>query len=375
MPHAIRSALIIAVSLHTTAAFAADGAALCQADLGELARFMKENDAGARDHLPSHGVAIGRAFDTARTAVLEAPDAAGCDRILQAYLHAWRPTHLQLVPATGTPAGPSPGATDADSRAPRLRFLDGNTALWVLPSFHHGYGARIAGLLADHRAELASRKHWIVDVRANDGGADDGFAPLRPWLLDGHVHRHGVEYLVTPANIQSQQDVCAYVGEPEACARQLAPLVAGMRAAPAGSFVLSSRQRFVSDPVAGETEADRPARIAILTDRACGSSCEQFVLEARTGFRVKIVGRPTMGALDYSNLRPYRLASGRILFYATSRSTRLPDMSVDAGGIQPDILLPTPPDAAGRDAEVDMVRRWLGGGAMEPAASGIGKPK
>lgn len=370
-----RIVLALSMALHVSAAAASASPAIaCQADLADLARFMKANDAGADAHLANHGAAIGRAFETARAAAARAVDAAACDGLLQTYLHAWRPTHLQLIPAAGTAAGAASAPVETDPRAPRLRMLDEDTALLVLPSFNHGYGQAIAALLAEHRGALASRKHWIVDVRANDGGADDSFAPLRPWLLDGRVHRHGVEYLVTPANIQSQQDVCDYVGEPAACARQIAPLVAGMRAAPAGSFVLSGRQRFDAVPVA--TEAGRPARVAILTDRACGSSCEQFVLEARTGWRVKVVGRQTMGALDYSNLRPYKLASGRILFYATSRSTRLPDMHIDAGGIQPDILLPAPAGAAGRDAEVDMVRHWLAGNAMQPAAplSGTAPP-
>lgn len=375
MQPVVRSILILSIALQAVPAFAAGSAAAqCQADLADLSHFMQANDAGASAHLASHGAAIGVAADTARAAAAEAADVAACDGILQTYLRAWRPTHLQLIPAAGTAAGTASsaasGPNDVDPRAPRLRILDQDTVLWILPSFQYGYGRRIASLLAEHRAELASRQHWIVDVRANDGGDDGSYAPLLPFLLDGFVHRHGVEYLATRANIQSQQDVCAYVGEPAACAQRIAPLVAAMRAAPTGSFVLSSRQRVVSDPVGAE--ADRPARIAILIDRACASSCEQFVLEARTGFRVKIVGRPTMGALDFSNLRPYKLASSRVLFYATSRSTRLPDMHVDAAGIQPDILLPAPRDAAGRDAEVDTVRRWLAGDAMQPAASPSG---
>lgn len=367
----IRTILTLSMALHVSAASASASAAIaCQADLADLARFMKANDAGADAHFASHGAAIGLAFETAHAAAGRAVDVAACDGLLRTYLHAWRPTHLQLIPAAGTAAGAAPAPAETDPRAPRLRMLDQDTALLVLPSFNLHYGAPISTLLARHRTELAARKHWIVDVRANDGGTDDSFAPLRSWLLDAHVHRHGVEYLVTPANIQSQQDVCDYVGEPAACAQQIAPLVASMRAAPAGSFVLSSRQRFDAVPVA--IEAERPARVVILADRACGSSCEQFVLEARTGWRVKVVGRPTMGALDYSNLRPYKLASGRILFYATSRSTRLPDMHVDAGGIQPDILLPAPRDAAGRDAEIDMVRRWLAGGTLQPVAPASG---
>ena len=103
-----------------------------------------------------------------------------------------------------------------------------------------------------------------------------------------------------------------------------------------------------------------PRRIGILIDRPCGSSCEQFLLEARQSFKVKLYGRPTAGALDYSNLRPHTLPSGqRVLWYATSRSLRLPTFPIDAGGVQPDEYLPPPADGAAYDAEVDTVRARL----------------
>lgn len=352
--------LIFYLALHAHAALASP-AAECQADLSRIAHFIEANDAGADTHLASHGANIAAAQVSAHAAAGQTLEVAACDSILQTYVKAWRPTHLQLIPAAGTDPGKS--AAIAKSRAPQFSLLGKDTALLVLPSFNSGHGAALASLLAKHRSELVSRKNWIVDVRANDGGEDAGFAPLRPWLLDAYLPRQGVEYRVTPANIQSQRDVCSYTGDPAACLAQMTPLVEQMRLAPAGSFMLSGGDRFGSVPV--DLEARRPERVAILTDRPCGSSCEQFVLEARTSFRVKIVGRPTMGALDYSNLRPYRLDSGRILFYATTRSTRLPDLHIDAAGIAPDILLPTPLDAAGREAEVRQVQRWLEGGPLQ----------
>lgn len=370
MSHTIQNVLTFYLALHAGAAFASPTAAAeCQTDLSRIAQFIEANDAGAVTHLASHGVTIAAALASARTAAGQVPDVAACDVILQSYLKAWRPTHLQLIPVTGTNTGKS--AAIATSRTPQFGVLSKDTALLVLPSFNQGYGVALASLLAERRSELESRKNWIVDVRANDGGEDAGFAPLRPWLLDAHLPRHGVEYRVTPANIQSQYDICSYTRDPAGCLKQMTPLVEQMRTAPSGSFMPFAGERFGSIPV--DLEARRPERVAILIDRPCGSSCEQFVLEARTSYRVKIVGRPTMGALDYSNLRPHRLGSGRVLFYATTRSTRLPDFHVDAAGIAPDILLPAPSDAAAHEAEIEQVQRWLEGGPIQSAlpASGI----
>jgi len=116
-----------------------------------------------------------------------------------------------------------------------------------------------------------------------------------------------------------------------------------------------------------QPEPHRPLRVAILIDGRCASSCEQFALEARQSFSVKLIGRHTSGSLDYANLRPYDLPSGRRrLWYATTRSTRIPGLMVDVAGVQPDIYLPI---EAGDDANNEELRRaqsWLEGGSLAP---------
>jgi hypothetical protein len=90
-------------------------------------------------------------------------------------------------------------------------------------------------------------------------------------------------------------------------------------------------------------------------------------LDIRQSYSVKLLGRRTYGALDYSNVRPHDLPSGqRILWYATSRSMRIPNLPVDAVGILPDIYLPPPKDDKSRAEEVVQVHRWLEGGSLAP---------
>ena len=84
----------------------------------------------------------------------------------------------------------------------------------------------------------------------------------------------------------------------------------------------------------------RPARVIVLTDGDCASSCEGFVLAARQSAKVKTMGLRTFGALDVSNMNFVESPCGAYrLSYATSRSRRLPDYPVDDYGIQPDVLL------------------------------------
>lgn len=359
-------ALVLGILLHTGAAHAGTVAERCVADLDDARAHVGANDAGAAIALADHPEAIARAYDAAHTAAARVRDDDACWTVLHTYLGAWRAGHLDVVRSVqdsfmGAAARPDPH-TSVDPRAPRLQVLDKDTLLLTLPTFHETYRPVMERFLADQRNALQSHPYWIVDVRNNDGGSDSTFDPLLPWLLDGAVHVNTVEWFATPANIKAHEDVCAMAGDPAACAHMMAPIVATLRAAPAGSFV--ARGAPVLD-AAIQPEPQRPSRVAVLIDQACASSCEQFVLEARTGFRVKVLGRPTGCMLDVSNLRPHTLPSGRLLFYATSRSTRLPAMRIDGIGIAPDILLEKPADAAGRMAEARRVQRWLEGGALE----------
>jgi hypothetical protein len=83
-----------------------------------------------------------------------------------------------------------------------------------------------------------------------------------------------------------------------------------------------------------------PVRVGILCNGGNGSTDEQFLLEARTSFKVKLFGHPTMGSLDVSNMRRVTSPDGCFeLGYTMSMSHRLPLMPVDVMGIQPDHFL------------------------------------
>jgi len=337
----------------------------CSADLDAIATFIPVNDAGAQDHLASHGDRIERALRKAREDVARAADPGACDAVLDAYLAAWRPGHLSVSHLGGAPVTAQVRAgTAGDPRLPTLDVLGKDTVLLTIPSFKDSYAAAVRALLKDHRARLASHLNWIIDVRDNGGGADLTYAPLLPWLLDGDYPMHRAEFLVTPANLQAQEDICKQTSEQAACMEMIGPIVAKMRAAPIGSMVLGGAERVTFED-AGKREPTAPARVAVLVDAGCGSTCEQFLLTVRSSFRVKLVGRPSAGVLDIANMRPHPLPSGRVLKYGTTRSTRAADMRIDTIGIPPDILLPRPADAAGKKAEVAQVQRWLETGSWQ----------
>lgn len=365
-------ATTLLAALATSPAQAVTPAEACLQDLRALPGFLLENDTGARQHLAQKGQAyFDLALASASEAAAKAPNEDACNMVLSEYLGKWRRGHLQVVPnralrldqasANATPAIAAPG------RAPSLKLLSPHTALLTLPSFFPQYAKAIADLLTSKRSELTRRRNWIIDVRRNNGGNDSSYASLLPWITSGESVDIGGEWLSTPANIVNQENICAlYVPDDASCPVSMDKIVARLRSVPPGQFVAQSTDGPVSY-ASFSGEKIQPARVAILVDRDCGSSCEQFLLEARQSFRVKLIGRNSNGSLDYSNLRMQALPSGlRQLAYATSRSARLPHLQVDLGGIQPDIYLPPPKDEAGREEEIVRVQRWLEGGTLRP---------
>ena len=84
-----------------------------------------------------------------------------------------------------------------------------------------------------------------------------------------------------------------------------------------------------------------PQRIAVLMDGVCGSTTEQFLLEAAQSRKVVLMGQHTAGILDYANVREHPFdCLPFTLNYATTRSRRIDQgKGIDNVGIQPAIVL------------------------------------
>ena len=363
---AASSALVIAPSTAR-----ADGTAIsdgCQRDIAYLPDFLITNDTGAADNRRFRGEAvIAAAQDKALREAASVKTDDECGGIIQTYLRVWREGHLAVVPADWSFAREASTKPD-DAAAPtgpppaRIEWLSDRTALLVFPTFFASAAEDIATLMAHNRDRLERTPNWIIDVRDNEGGDDDTYGPIANAVIGDPIFIAGVEFLATPVNIEGTAGLCDfYAPGDKNCIAALEPLVAAMRKAKPGSYVPhptlgSTGKRY--DPE--ERDRKRPKRVAVLIDRGCGSSCEQFLLAMRQAWNVKLFGRRTAGTLDYSNLRPHKLPSGkRLVLYATSRSKRLPYLPVDAVGILPDVSLPPPVDAAARRAEAETVRALL----------------
>ncbi|MCL1035850.1 S41 family peptidase [Shewanella submarina] len=374
----LSSALLLLTACNSTppSPDLSSAAVQCQQDLAFLPGFLLTNDTGATEHLAQKGQLH---FDTAMSTALTQAETIGqlqeCHPIIKTYLKAWRKGHLGLsiliepLPTPepepeNKPEGKDAAATEF-SYSPQLEPLSKETLLLTVPTFNWQYADELKQLLVTESETLKATPNWILDVRRNGGGSDSTYRPLLDLILTDQYIVTGAEFLATPDNAKAQQAICAKMGNDPDCVAFVTPLVEAMAGVEPGSYVLPQGATATSYRTP-ENPGYSPDRVVVLIDEECGSSCEQFLLAVRQGMNVKLAGRSSYGALDYSNMRAKLLPSGAFeLYYATSRSMRLPHQPVDITGIIPDIYLAP---AEGEDAarnEVLMMQRWLETGSFE----------
>ena len=309
----------------------------CGAD-AEAMRGLLQTDYGGRDLLLDAGRAA--ELDRLVAEAVAAPTPAACDSLLHTATALFPDGHLGVdtprpVPERFWPArryGPWGGDLG-------VRFVGDEAAVLRIPSFDISQKAAIDSLLLAHGERLGRTPYLVVNLQSNGGGSDDSFAELLPLLYARPIRMAGAEVVASAGNVDYY---ASFLDDPRFDPETLelvSDIVASLRRVEPGAFAP------MGEPGVFDVEFDGPAAmpraVALVVDGAVGSSAEELVLMARTSAKVTVVGTPTAGALDYSNLRLVALPSGeRTLRLPTSRRAWLPGFSVDAAGIAPDVVVP-----------------------------------
>ena len=83
-----------------------------------------------------------------------------------------------------------------------------------------------------------------------------------------------------------------------------------------------------------------PEQVIILANKGTASSGEALLFRMKQSKKVKILGTPSYGALDYASQRYFEFGcTNYTLLLPTWRASRLPDYPIDNIGVQPDIYL------------------------------------
>ena len=220
----------------------------------------------------------------------------------------------------------------------QLYNVDDQTLLLSLPNFYQENKDRIDGMLRFHKEKILKTPFLILDLRSNGGGSDRSWEGLIPFIYTNPIQEIGNDIWASKEMIKRYEHNFMFFKKfnaPQELINEQLELIDRMKKNQ-GKFVVRARDGFTKR----SSVTENPKKIIVLMNEYCGSSCEQFLLAARQSKKVILMGQPSSGCLDYSNVFETKCPSPAFQFYyATTRSRRLPSYSVDKEGIKPTIYL------------------------------------
>jgi hypothetical protein len=226
------------------------------------------------------------------------------------------------------------------SQNPYVEVIDSTTLLLRIPSFDNNVKPSIDSVIFANKEKILRTKNLIIDVRNNGGGSDFSYSELIPFLYTNPIRTVGVAFLSTKLNNQRMLDfINGKIPGFDENRKKWAKDAYDKLEAHLGEFVDIHHSSIVSIDTL-KTVYAYPQNIGIIINGGNASTTEQFLYEAKQSKKVKLFGTTTFGALDISNMYSVEAPCKEFkLWYCLSKSHRIPDMTVDGKGIQPDFYL------------------------------------
>ena len=223
-----------------------------------------------------------------------------------------------------------------------FKRLTAKTSILKLQNFSSVFVETIEKLIQNNQDLLENSENLIIDLRDNGGGTGNAYQKILPYILTNALRRQiGVEHLSTQTTITAYEqwlqtlktDSIRNKDDIAKVQRYIVKLKSNL-----GKFVNLAGDSVIIDTI--KLAPKSPRQIAILNNGAVGSSAEDLTLIAKQSKKVKILGTPTTGGLDYADARFFEFGCGNYqLLLPTYRSLRLPDFPIDNIGLQPDIFI------------------------------------
>ncbi|NQX96814.1 MAG: peptidase S41, partial [Flavobacteriales bacterium] len=222
---------------------------------------------------------------------------------------------------------------------PYFEVLNDKTTYLRIPTFRGSEKKIIDSVILANKELILETPNLIIDIQNNGGGSDGSFKELLSILYTNPIRTVGVELLSTPLNNQRMLD---FINNPkwgfDAEEKKWAKESYDKLNKQIGSFV--NLDSTIVNITTYDTVYPLPKNIGIIINENNGSTAEQFLLAAKQSRKVKLFGTTTTGVLDISNMYFVKSPCEEFeLGYSLSRSMRIPEMTIDNKGIQPDYYI------------------------------------
>jgi hypothetical protein len=221
-----------------------------------------------------------------------------------------------------------------------FRKLSEKTVLLRMSSFDQSYVERIEKLIDDNIKLIENCENLIIDVRDNHGGTDNAYEKLLPYICTNNLRSVGKEFLATQTIIDGYQKWLDITPDEEKYMkdRKLVNHSIKLFKENLGGFVnIDTTNTYITEV---EIAEHSPEQVVILANKMSASSGENFVFRMKQSKKVKILGTPTYGALDYASAYYFKFGCDNYqLLLPSWRASRLPDYPIDNIGVQPDVYL------------------------------------
>jgi C-terminal processing protease CtpA/Prc len=190
-----------------------------------------------------------------------------------------------------------------------------------------------------NKEKILQTENLIIDLRNNDGGSDRSFREILPYIYTNPMRIVGLEFRSTKLNNQRMLD---FINKPEygfdEAGKKWAKEQYDKLEKRLGQFVNLESSVVSIDTM--KTMYPTPKNVGIIINEVNASTTEQFLLAAKQSKKVKLFGTTTFGLLDVSNVYAVKSPCNEFeIYYSLSRSMRIPEMTIDNKGIQPDYYI------------------------------------
>lgn len=236
-----------------------------------------------------------------------------------------------------------------------FKQMDSNTAYIKLTDF--AQESPIREIIKNNKETLENSENLIIDVRVNWGGNDSFYFPLLDYIFDQPVHFK--DLFAEDQNVftnHTERNYQLWIPElKDYLTQELDDYTRAMLEEEITIFEKNRGRGLI------ETSDDddylinghsMPENVYVLSDVYCGSSGDTFVENVKKSPKVTVVGRSTMGIIDYINVVTVDYGEYEFVYSIAKMNQKYATNGI---GISPDIYIPWTPDHLKEDKDLTYV--------------------